>query len=174
MNSSPATFCTLCQTMKTADDFYNDSSRENGKANRCKACSRKYNQEAYRRDPEKSHARIRAWHAKNKGRVAFKRRTPERREQIKYAVAKNHYGITKNQILEMRQVQQDRCLICSASLVKKFHIDHNHETTAVRGLLCLLCNVGMGSFKDNPSLLRRAAFYLESRSEFDARKVYAA
>lgn len=39
--------------------------------------------------------------------------------------------------------------------------DHNHETNASRGLLCALCNRGLGLFLDNPTLLREAASYLE-------------
>lgn len=152
MNSSLTKFCNRCEMQKSVNDFH-------AKAHYCKECNR---------------SRVHAWQVKNRDRINAERRNPKRREQVRYAVAKHHYGVTKKQILEMRRVQQDKCLICSATLEKKFHIDHDHETTAVRGLLCLLCNVGMGSFKDNPTLLRRAAFYLESRSDFDARKVYAA
>ncbi len=40
------------------------------------------------------------------------------------------------------------------------HIDHDHSTGKVRGLLCSCCNTGIGMFKDNPDVLDRAAFYL--------------
>ena len=40
-------------------------------------------------------------------------------------------------------------------------LDHSHETGAIRGLLCGRCNVGLPWFKDDPTLLRRAASYLE-------------
>lgn len=40
-------------------------------------------------------------------------------------------------------------------------VDHNHETGAVRGLLCVTCNVGMGGLQDSVELLRNAIKYLE-------------
>mgnify|MGYP001576209901 CR=1 FL=1 len=45
---------------------------------------------------------------------------------------------------------------------KTLHIDHNHTTGAVRGLLCTQCNVGVGMLKDSPAVLRAAANYLET------------
>ena len=40
-------------------------------------------------------------------------------------------------------------------------IDHNHSTGQIRGLLCSLCNFGIGYLKDSPDLLRKAAQYLD-------------
>ena len=56
------------------------------------------------------------------------------------------------------------CFICGVELQlsKDVHLDHDHATDQVRGLLCRNCNLGLGSFKDSPELLRRAAFYLEA------------
>lgn len=45
------------------------------------------------------------------------------------------------------------------------HIDHDHATGRVRGVLCANCNTSLGLMKDDPSLLRRAADYLEAGSE---------
>jgi hypothetical protein len=39
-------------------------------------------------------------------------------------------------------------------------VDHNHVTKKIRGLLCCHCNFGIGYFKDNPELLRKAVDYL--------------
>ena len=64
----------------------------------------------------------------------------------------------------LRLSQQGRCAVCGVLEVdaprKRFHLDHDHVTLAVRGLLCGNCNLGLGHFKDDPSRLRAAIKYL--------------
>ena len=43
---------------------------------------------------------------------------------------------------------------------RRMHIDHCHDTGAVRGLLCHGCNTGIGSLNDDIELLQRAIDYL--------------
>ena len=68
--------------------------------------------------------------------------------------------------LESRQGMQ--CAICHRTL--PLVIDHDHACCpgkrscgrCIRGLLCDLCNRGLGMFKDDPIRLRAAAEYLAS------------
>lgn len=52
----------------------------------------------------------------------------------------------------------NRCAICRCE--KKLCWDHDHTSLQYRGTLCGTCNIGLGMFKDNPELLRRAILYL--------------
>jgi len=68
-------------------------------------------------------------------------------------------GLSESDVLSMKNKQNWVCLICNRK--KKLNVDHCHKTGKVRGLLCHLCNIGLGVFKDSPANLRNAAKYLE-------------
>ena len=83
------------------------------------------------------------------------------------------YGITIERAEAMLVSQHGKCAICNLDLGKisgrlgtkskdSPHVDHCHNTSAARGILCGSCNVMLGMSKDNPNTLRRAATYLES------------
>nr|WP_284290868.1 ubiquitin-like protein Pup [Angustibacter aerolatus] len=57
------------------------------------------------------------------------------------------------------------CPICRRSLGERPHVDHDHVSGAVRGLLCFTCNAGLGNFADDVARLRRAIEYVEGTLE---------
>ena len=79
------------------------------------------------------------------------------------------YGLGDDSILTMKKEQNNRCAICETEFSEESGrsnlriacVDHDHDLGHVRKLLCRLCNLGLGGFRDNPSLLRAAADYLE-------------
>ena len=73
---------------------------------------------------------------------------------------KKYFGITKAYYNELLQYQKGKCGICRAPMTK-VAIDHSHTNGKVRGLLCNNCNVGLGMFRDDTSLLYEAITYLE-------------
>lgn len=71
--------------------------------------------------------------------------------------------------MEMLYQQNNKCAICGAEFgvnhIKDCpHVDHNHNTGVVRGLLCLKCNAGLGLFGDNIDNLVSAICYLEENA----------
>jgi hypothetical protein len=80
------------------------------------------------------------------------------------------YGVSPEVFLEMFTRQNGRCAICldpisdapNLTSEERCHIDHDHETGAVRGLLCNRCNRGLGQFKDDLTRLKGAVAYLTS------------
>jgi len=73
---------------------------------------------------------------------------------------KRRYGLTVAEFNGMVTQQGGKCMVCRKRPRGILHIDHDHETGKVRGLLCTSCNQGLGYFKDNPVYLVRAAKYL--------------
>jgi len=57
------------------------------------------------------------------------------------------------------------CPICGkrtiAGVTSKVVLDHNNRTGEVRGWICDSCNTGIGRFKDDIELIKRAIKYLE-------------
>lgn len=60
------------------------------------------------------------------------------------------------------QKKDNVCSICGKSTVKSLAIDHDHNTGKIRGLLCFSCNVGLGHFKDDITLLEKAIEYIKN------------
>ena len=73
------------------------------------------------------------------------------------------YKITPADFDRMLSTQGHRCAICRTDDPRghgQWHIDHDHVTGDVRGLLCTDCNTGIGSLKDDPDVLVAAAEYV--------------
>ncbi len=57
------------------------------------------------------------------------------------------------------------CPICHkrtiAGVTSKVVIDHDHKTGKIRGWICDSCNTGIGRFKDNVEILKRAIRFIK-------------
>lgn len=106
-------------------------------------------------NPEEHANRMRSWTA-----------TSEGKRSVRNTKLKQQYGITLEEYEKLLESQGGKCAICPTVLDSSQsttipHVDHVHNQTGrIRGLLCLRCNLGLGSFRDNPQLLKRAVDYL--------------
>ena len=73
---------------------------------------------------------------------------------------KNAYGISLEDYARLLVRQGGVCAICLKAPAERLCVDHCHATGKVRGLLCRTCNVGLGCYRDDPSLVTAAAAYL--------------
>jgi Recombination endonuclease VII len=76
---------------------------------------------------------------------------------------KKTYGITVAEFDKILAAQGGRCAVCRTDDPGgrgHFHVDHCHQTGAVRGVLCHRCNTGIGLLGDNLGSLLAAVEYL--------------
>ena len=74
------------------------------------------------------------------------------------------YGITPEEYDTLLNKQNMVCAICGIKKngKGKLHIDHDHKTGKVRGLLCMKCNTMLGLSGDNTATLASAIEYSEN------------
>jgi len=103
-----------------------------------------------------------------RGREAKRKKAeedPTWREENKFKKRANGLGFTKKQWEKMFDNQGRVCAICGSNdpnHKKGWNLDHCHKTNTARFILCTHCNRGLGGFRDDPELLRRAADALEA------------
>ena len=99
----------------------------------------------------------------------FKLSSKRSREKLGREHRKNyelqwHYGIGLEEYNEMLNQQGSKC-VCGAftgrNNAEALHVDHDHNTGLIRGLLCHRCNRAIG-LVDDPKSLRALADYIES------------
>jgi Autographiviridae endonuclease VII len=142
--------CTKCLQEKPLEEFYRIGASRTAKTadglfGECKVCNR---------------ARAREWQRQ------------KRASDPTYAsdvALRSNYGITLAEYEALLAEQGGGCAICGVTEPggrgKRFHVDHDHETGAVRALLCHGCNTGLGAFGDDVDRLMSAVAYLLSRQD---------
>lgn len=78
---------------------------------------------------------------------------------------KSRYGISLEERDAMITLQGNQCAGCRSPLgdwcSSSVHVDHDHETGAVRGVLCFACNTFLGKMGEDVAAIRALADYLE-------------
>lgn len=129
--AGPSKRCAKCRSVKPVSDFHKMARQ--GYQSWCKQC-------------RKTH------------RVTVSAPTIRRYNLKRYAISPEEYDA-------LLASQEGHCACCPATTSdrsgKPLHVDHDHHTSRVRGLLCTNCNHALGKANDDPALLRRMATYLE-------------
>ena len=158
--------CSLCGTVKEEREFhYSGFIKADGTKSRsshCKECNR--NKPSYQRDYwQKPENKARKKVSAHKSYIRNKSKISERARERVY---KTKFGITIKKYDEMLEKQHGVCKICGRPpSSKRHHVNHDHKTGRVRSILCTNCNMMLRAAKDDPTILRLAAIYLEEHSD---------
>jgi hypothetical protein len=149
-----------CGLTKSVLEFHIRRASVDGRNYECKVCSCKRRKDDRDANPEKFRQRNRDYRANDPEKVAAYHRNKNLQRE---------YGITAAQWDEIFEAQGRCCAICKGQtprdkLGRGWHVDHDHATGRVRGILCLLCNWALGYFKDDPTILGSAIDYLEKNN----------
>lgn len=122
--------CQRCEEVLPLESFVKNAAKAGGIGSYCKPCHIDINNE----NKQRLHGGTATYHLRRR------------------------YGITAADREEMRAAQGGVCLICTNAPAD--HVDHDHATGSIRGMLCFNCNGGLGQFKDDPDLVAMALRYL--------------
>jgi DNA-directed RNA polymerase subunit RPC12/RpoP len=79
---------------------------------------------------------------------------------------KKNYGLFEEEVKAQLEYQNYQCAICGTEVSYDgihSHIDHDHLTKKLRGILCSNCNHGLGMFNDRITTLTKAIDYLQAQ-----------
>jgi hypothetical protein len=156
---------------------YRDRSSEEKEGGKAKA------REYFRKNKDRINERNRAYGATEKGRLVTKKNHAQyRQKNPDHLFIRNleRKGLTAEQYYAMANAQKMLCAICgqpevgkasTSDKIKRLAVDHHHQSGAIRGLLCSLCNRGIGFFKGDVGRLRQAIAYLEKHGLFSKEEV---
>lgn len=166
--------CKKCGKEQTLAHFYRNRAKRDGYDEYCKQCRRTYQNHRNKTDlrtriKKRSYARwyyqthqakmrlqMKTWHTTHSTDAV---QIEKRRTRQKAYNLRKRYQLDATTYEQLRIQQKDSCAICG-DYRRKLVIDHDHKTHQVRGLLCSRCNMALGQFGDEISLLRAAIRYL--------------
>jgi NMD protein affecting ribosome stability and mRNA decay len=127
--------CTECKELKILNDYYTRAGGQFGKNSICKYC------------------------CNDLAKARHKKRFEEDSNYYKDIALRQNYNLTREQYEELIK---NGCHACGS--YDKLHVDHNHVTKTIRGILCHDCNIALGLLKDDVDRILKLAHYLESKT----------
>ena len=175
--------CSDCHTLKPSTEYHKKNISPKGKQtyqSYCKDCDHARRYARALRDPsygEKSLTSSRKYNASHKAERSQAQREkraldPNLNKLTEYKRhLKKRYKISWEVYLLLVEKQNNCCAICGIEFEdiltckKKPHVDHDHITGKVRGVLCGSCNTGIGHLRDSLEVVEAAAAYLKKHQD---------
>ena len=160
--------CSRCGELKPFSSFY--SAGGGYLRGDCIPCNLAVKAERHRLNPEPARRRTKEWQVANPERVVANREAFIASGGKKVADRRSHlkrkYGMTLEEYDAMLEAQGGGCFICGRPPREdiSLHVDHDHSSGKVRGILCFCCNNALADFREDPALLAKAAAYLSSHA----------
>lgn len=154
--------CSKCGIEKEEILFYKNTKQKDNLSTKCKSCDdlriKEWNVTHVEQKKEYSRKAAKKYRDKNKNFPAFKYKKRLRAIRLKF-------GLSEEGLNELIKKQKNHCAICHDMFVKTPHVDHiiKDYKIVIRGLLCSNCNTAIGLLRDNPTIIRRAAKYVQDR-----------
>lgn len=159
--------CLTCGVIKPSSEFLTRS--DTGKVKtRCRSCENEWHRKNYENSKAKKSAQQKTYYSRPE--IKAQRKAYRDARKIKDKLWKKnwdlrrHYGIDLPAFEATVEAQRNCCPICSEYFPtgsRMWHVDHDHVTGDVRGVICQRCNFMLGQAKDKPEVLRAGADYLE-------------
>jgi len=143
-------FCPKCKKDKPRSEYHSHKGNKDGLQSYCIECYGEIHRGYVKKHISKVQERRRRYFKNNKDLIEDKR-------------IQSRHGITSAERGGLLRKQDGLCAICKSK--PAIHIDHDHITNKVRGLLCNNCNTGLGMFGDNTSLMAAGIKYLENNRD---------
>lgn len=175
-SGEPEKACRKCGVTKPLSDFHRQPDMKDGHRHDCKGCHSLAHRKWYGENRDTEIARVKRWQQENKERVnaSQRRRRAERGDEYKRKEREGHllrkYGIRLRDFETLIFAQMGLCAICGRNERQRLHVDHDHRTGVVRGLLCGKCNKAIGLLEEEPTILRSAENYLVTYRRVFARR----
>ena len=173
--------CPDCGVDKPISEYGRNAGRPDGLQFYCKACLSRRSARNYRERQRRKGRTIREhvaapaghkycpgckvikphadWHPSRHARDGFMSYCKEcTKKRGRRDYLRRTFGIDEARLAEMIGAQGGVCAICRTAAPE--HIDHDHATGRIRGVLCGRCNMGLGLFADDPARLVAASDYL--------------
>jgi hypothetical protein len=160
----------------------------------CILCCRETAKKSREKNPEKEKLRRKLDYLKNRERnLAYRKEylsrpeAKQKRDNTRIAYGIKHkdrlkdknlrfkFNITLEQYNQLLHSQNYVCAICyqpekalarGKRTIKSLAVDHCHKTGKIRGLLCDICNKGIGHFEDSINKLESAILYLKKYTDY--------